>query len=92
MIDSIVRRLPCLSRVAPGFVVVCSPAGTCVEMGGAAAAIWQAMPGPAEPPVAFAELVAQLAATYGVPFDVLAQDASAVIAAWEVAGCAVRLG
>lgn len=70
--------------------MVCAPDGTCLEMGGSAAAIWQALPGPDEPPAAFHALVGELAAAHGVEPEVAARDVDAAIRAWEAVGCVAR--
>ena len=90
MVGTRVQRAPSLSRTAPGFVVVASQDGRCVEMGGSAAAIWSELPDPDSEPISIPQLVALLVARFGISADTAARDALAVLESLEEIGCAVR--
>lgn len=87
-----VRRAVCLFRCTPGFLVVCTVDGRCVEMAGSAAAIWDALPEPTAPPVPVVEIVNRLAVEHVMPAPVVNADVAAVIGSLVEVGCATVAG
>jgi Coenzyme PQQ synthesis protein D (PqqD) len=86
----LLHREPVLSRLAPGFAVICTIDGRCVEMAGSAVDIWEAIPRDGSP-VAVTELVAALVATHRLDRQVVEDAVAAVVAELVEAGCAVQL-
>ena len=86
----VARRADVLWRVAGGYLVVCTPDGRCVEVGGSAAAVWAALPTAPAPPVPLADLVPRLAGESNARLAEVEPVVHAVLAALESHGCVAR--
>jgi hypothetical protein len=84
------RRSDVLWRRSLDSVIVLRPeadGGDSLIIGGSGAAVWDGL----DEPRAFADLVADLAASYGTEPDVVADDVAALLADLEAAGYVERL-
>lgn len=85
------RRAPALWRRAPGYLTVAAVDGASLRMGGSAGDVWDLLPGADAEPRAVSTVVAELAAAFGAPGDVVERDVAQVLAALESLGCVVRV-